>query len=138
MSSKVISSLISNDQSFSVNFDIIDYDKSIVSSPSLNIWKEIVLKLVQEEKYNSYIFIYHQLSVKDTLESISLTYYNTTKLWWLILVANDIIDPFDFLQNILDSAEGSVKIIKPEYISKILSKNNTNDISQYLGVTNVK
>lgn len=41
----------------------------------------------------------HTASVGETWEILSYKYYGTTKLYWAILYANNIIDPFVELQH---------------------------------------
>jgi hypothetical protein len=128
----------SNNNSFAVNFDVIEYDKKLTTSPSLDIWQEIIASLKTEEKYTTYLYLFHRVTQSDTLESISEFYYKTPNLWWLVLVANDIQDPFDFLRNQLNEDEdAAIKIIKPKYLSKILTNNTSTDMSKYLGIDNV-
>jgi hypothetical protein len=136
MPTKVINTLTPNDQSFAVNFDIISY-KTEVSQPILNIWTDLQVKIKQEEKVNSYLFLYHTVKVSDTLESISEQYYDTVRYWWLLLVVNDADEPFDFLQNKM-AEEEPLKIIKQQYLSNIIVNNNSIDLSKYLGITNDK
>ena len=54
---------------------------------------------------------------------LSYRYYGTTRLWWAILIANNIINPFQ------DAKTGDrIKILKKEAISEILSQiNNSNN-----------
>ena len=39
-------------------------------------------------------FLTHILKSNDTLESLSLKYYNNPTFWWVIAYFNDIQDPF--------------------------------------------
>ena len=41
----------------------------------------------------------HTCSKGETYENISFKYYGTVKLYWVILYANNIIDPFKELEN---------------------------------------
>ena len=50
---------------------------------------------------------------------LSNIYYGTTRLWWVILIANNIINPFE------DVKTGSrIKILKSTVVSEILSNIN--------------
>jgi hypothetical protein len=52
--------------------------------------------------------------------SLSFKHYGTTRLWWIILVANNISNPFDIIEGM------RVKILKKEIVSEVLSQiNNT-------------
>ena len=54
---------------------------------------------------------------------ISYKYYGTTRLWWTILIANNIINPFT------DVKTGTrIKILKKEVISEILSNINNSNV----------
>ncbi len=58
-------------------------------------------------------------SDSDDLYSLSYKYYQTTRLWWTILVANNIIHPFEELK------EGmKIKVLKAPVISQIISEIN--------------
>lgn len=39
-------------------------------------------------------WVAHKIKQGDTLESLSLKYYNNPTYWWIIAYFNDIIDPF--------------------------------------------
>lgn len=39
-------------------------------------------------------FVSHEVSPEDTLDSLSLTYYNNPTYWWVIAYFNKITDPF--------------------------------------------
>lgn len=67
---------------------------------------------IGNESYNEYV-----VSSKDSAYSISNKFYGTPKLWWLVLTANDITDPFT-----IPSLVGErIKIIKKSLIGKILT-----------------
>lgn len=134
MPSKVINTFTANDRSFSINFKLISYDPSLHNQPTLDIWKDLIVGLQQEEKQNGFLYIYHGLKTTDSLESISQDYYGSINLWWLILLVNDANDPFNFIQEKLYNDDLSIKVLKQEYINKIYSTNNTNDLSEYVGI----
>ena len=136
MTSKVISTIIPNDQAFAVNFDIIAYDKSIVSVPILDIWTDLSVQINQQDKYSTYLYLYHKLISSDTPEGISQQYYNTTNLWWLILLINQIQDPFDWIQTTIDNGQSNIFILKQQYIPQILSANTSKNLSMFLGNPN--
>lgn len=65
------------------------------------------------------LYTEHPWSGTDNFYHLSYKYYNTTRLWWVILTANNIINPFD------DIAPGTkLKILKQPVISQILSQMN--------------
>ena len=41
----------------------------------------------------------HTVSIGETPYSLSYKYYNTTQLWWVILVFNGIEDPFEIARS---------------------------------------
>jgi hypothetical protein len=58
----------------------------------------------------------------DSWYDLSNRYYGTTRLWWTILVANNIINPFK------DVKTGDrLKILKKEVISDILAQINSSN-----------
>jgi hypothetical protein len=137
MPSVLTKSILKNNQSnFSNNFEIVKYDNEITNAPILNIWKDINLKINQNEKYNAFLFLYHEVKNKDTLESISQSYYDTTSYWWLILLINEVSDPFDFLREKLNSDSSAIKILKPQHLNKILNTTNSFDFLNYIGYNN--
>lgn len=75
---------------------------------SLNITGEIDPQLYEYDEIYSFTSFY----------DLSNKYYNTPKLWWTILLANDIKNPFDVVVG------QRVKILKSVAINEILSKIN--------------
>lgn len=53
----------------------------------------------------------------ELLPSLSYRVYNTTSLWWVIALANNITNPLESL-----NPEDRLKIINTNYIQTILSK----------------
>lgn len=45
---------------------------------------------------STYIELYHKVSIKEAnrLDLIAFNYYGDSSMWWLIAIANNIIDPF--------------------------------------------
>lgn len=66
--------------------------------------------------FNEYTVVYG-----DTWPLISYKNYETTNLWWVILIANDIADA----TNIVPPST-KLKILKPEIVSLVLNEINTN------------
>lgn len=58
----------------------------------------------------------HLWSGTDNFYHLSYQYYNTTRLWWVILIANNIINPFDDIQ-----PGTKLKILKQPVVSQILA-----------------
>jgi hypothetical protein len=112
---------------FSSIFSKWIYDKGQISGVTLDIWKPLVLKISQEEKYNTQIFTaYRVLSTDYNLETISNNLYKKASLWWTILLANQEDDPFDFLQNVRDNDEGKyinseIKVFTANGLTKLLN-----------------
>lgn len=111
--------------SFTNLFPKIYYDKSVVSSPILDMWNSYRTYVFPEDAVNN-IYLYHIVSPKDTIYSISNTYYRTIELWWLVLVVNDATDPLTFLEDVMNSDQGNgpdgnktIKIIKDNYLPNI-------------------
>lgn len=59
------------------------------------------------------------LNEVDTWYDLSYRYYGTTRLWWIILVANNIQDAF------AEAVSGKkIKILKKEAVSEVLNQIN--------------
>lgn len=56
----------------------------------------------------------------DTWPLISYKNYNTTNLWWIILMCNDIMDP-----TTIAPPSTKLKILKTEVVSLVLTQINT-------------
>lgn len=60
------------------------------------------------------MFQAYNIQRNDTWPLISFKFYNTPNLWWLILLANNIVNPIkfpDFGEEILIPTEGLIKLI---------------------------
>lgn len=75
---------------------------------TLNIEGEIDPQLYDWDYAHSFVSFY----------SLSKKYYETTKLWWVILAANNIQNPFS-----VQSGQ-RVKILKPVAVNEILNQIN--------------
>jgi hypothetical protein len=51
---------------------------------------------------------------------LSYKFYGTVQLWWIILLANNIVNPFEDVKN-----GDKLKILKKEVVSQILSNINS-------------
>jgi len=115
----------------------IIYDADQVAQSSLDIWNayRIVANL---KKGNATIFFKYKVNSSDTLTKLSMAFYGTDRLYWVIPLINDAQDPFDFLKNVIDGSEGdsgNIKVLKVEYLSSIIFKmkiiKETNDSFKY-------
>jgi hypothetical protein len=111
--------------SFTNMFPKIYYDKSVLSSPILDIWNSYRTYVFPEDAADN-VYRYHPVSPRDTIYSISNIYYKTIELWWLVLVVNDATDPMTFLEDVLNGTNGvgpdgnkTIKIIRDEYLPQI-------------------
>lgn len=67
-------------------------------------------------------FVQYNVTYGDTWPYISYKVYNNTKLWWVITLANNIINPLDPLQS------GTIlKIPNIDVVSEILTQIATSD-----------
>ena len=75
-----------------------------------------ILKTVNfpKEMDNSYYTTYRVKS-NSPLTALSFKFYNTIKLWWLIVLANNINNPVSFIK-----PGTTLKIIRPQFIPQIL------------------
>jgi hypothetical protein len=106
-------------------FPKVYYDKSEISTPILDIWNNYRTFVFPEDATNN-AYRYHIVTPKDTLYSISNTYYRTIELWWLVPLVNDYPNPFTFLEDVMsgDFIPGpdknkTIKIIKDIYLPQI-------------------
>jgi hypothetical protein len=66
------------------------------------------------------LYTTHIWSGTDNFYTLSNQYYGTVRLWWAILVANNIMNPFEDIP-----AGKPIKILNQSVISVILSQINT-------------
>lgn len=66
---------------------------------------------------NERLYETHQVTSTDWLDNISYEYYETDALWWVIAMTNNIVNPFEGIN------EGdSLRILKYQYVYKILKE----------------
>jgi hypothetical protein len=65
------------------------------------------------------LYTEHLYNLSDDWYSLSQKYYGTSRLWWTILIANNIVNPFDDIQ-----PGTKMKILKGSVISEIISQMN--------------
>lgn len=53
-------------------------------------WIKRIIDISEEDTY-----ITVDMTRENRLDMISYEYYNTPRFWWVIAIANDILDPFD-------------------------------------------
>ena len=117
--------------SFSNLFPEILYDDES-RGLSLDIWNNYKITINPISDAVDTYFMY-QVKRGDSITLLSNTYYGTTRLWWIILIANDAQDPFDFLENVLDGSEGSngmIKIYKKQVVDQLMYDIQRNKITQ--------
>jgi hypothetical protein len=113
-----------SDSLFSNLFPKLHYDPSEISEPILDIWSSFRLQLNPADLSDD-AYIKHEVTQIDTLYSISKLYYNTIELWWFVALMNDAVNPYTFLEDVLDgtwNGQGNPKVIKimrPAYLPKI-------------------
>jgi hypothetical protein len=115
---------MSRDEGFYNLFPEITYDKDQVGQLSLDIWNNYRTVILPKNTTND-PYIFHNVVETDTIEGLSRIYYNTDRLWWLILLINDADDPFEFLTNALykrNNSNRAIKILKLSYVNPILTR----------------
>lgn len=107
----------------------------ITSLPKLNAYNyENLFRVYRDSEDNPYYYnILNSIALPDDLDPniyyefvvpgpfipwtvLSYRIYGTIKLWWIICLANKIINPITFPVN-----GSKLKIIRPEYVREILS-----------------
>jgi len=78
----------------------------------LNIWKsyDIIDKIKNNEDYISY----YDVNDNDWWDDISYDRYENENLWWVIALANDVINPFEEL-----NSGDSIKTIDNRFLYQI-------------------
>jgi hypothetical protein len=116
---------MARDESFINLFPEIIYDKDQIGQISLDIWNNYKV-IFNPKDTTDEPFLYHSVVSTDTIENLASKYYNDSRLWWVILVVNDVEDPFDFIQDVLNKKHRKedrvIKIIKPNYIPSIIDR----------------
>lgn len=59
----------------------------------------------------------YSVKYNDTWPTISYKHYNTTKLWWIIALANNVLNPINFL-----NPGNIIKIPKTFVVTEILTQ----------------
>lgn len=110
------------------------YQNNIKALPNLNAYRyEKIFKLYQTsnsqyfynllqsvflpEKIDPRTLFYLTIKKSQPWTMVSFNAYQTIELWWLILLVNNIYNPFE-----LPKAGTVIKIIKPEFIPQILKE----------------
>jgi len=89
-----------------------DYDRDLPISSNLRLYnvlqttedREVFLNVfrsysVSEEIYNNEsLFDYYTVKEDDWLDNISTQFYKTPYLWWIVAVFNNIINPYEELE----------------------------------------
>jgi prophage DNA circulation protein len=57
----------------------------------------------------------YRVKSNSPLTALSFKFYNTIKLWWLIVLANNINNPVSFIP-----PGTTLKVIKPQFVPQIL------------------
>lgn len=113
-----------SDSVFSNLFAKIYYNPDEISQPILDMWSSFRLSAIPADLSDD-AFIKYQVLASDTIYSISNKFYQSIDYWWLVLIMNDVVNPYTFIEDIIDgtwNGEGNQKIIKimrPEYLPKI-------------------
>ena len=93
-------------------FTVYDDDGILI----LNMNNTITL----EDDIDKTLYTEHLYNLSDDWYSLSNKYYGNSRLWWLILVANKIANPFEDIQ-----PGTKLKILKGSVVGEILSQINT-------------
>jgi len=112
------------------------YQNKIAGLPELKLTRyENIFKLYKKDNFYFYNIlkgiylpsnldetkVYYQLiATRMPWTLVSYNAYNTTDLWWLICLANNIFNPVKFPE------QGTLlKIIKPTYVTQVLDEIQT-------------
>lgn len=84
----------------------------------LDVWNSYRVRVLPNQ-FTSDAYIEYNPSTSDTLYGLANKYYDDPALWWVIPLINDAEDPFDFIQDSVDSGT-AILVLKNTYISSIL------------------
>jgi len=71
--------------------------------------------IIDEIKNNEDYIIFHYVDHSDWWDTIAYKYYENEKLWWIVALTNDIINPFEELL-----VGDKIKIIDNRWLYKII------------------
>lgn len=75
----------------------------------LNVFRSYVVS--NDIKNQDMLFQYYQVELNDWLDLISNKFYQTPYLWWVVAIFNDILNPFEDLE------EGMIlKVLRYDYV----------------------
>ena len=131
---------------FFQSFPFTTYDISGEQTKSLRLVKDIFarVKVLNSIKAESFIYYLYDVKDGDTPEILANNYYGNPNRHWIILLANDIVDPFydwpltytNFVEYI-KSKYGSVNTAQTTYahyekiITKLDSVTSTTTVNKY-------
>ena len=78
----------------------------------LNIFKSFIMD--NKVKENNIFFDIYLAEEDEWWDNISYKYYQSERLWWLICLMNDIVNPFEELE-----AGQQIKILKEGYLYNV-------------------
>lgn len=62
-------------------------------------------------KTNSFLFQWYTVEEDEFIDDISVKFYGTPSLWWLVADVNELVNPFEALEDGM-----SIKILRADYI----------------------
>jgi hypothetical protein len=81
----------------------------------LNIFRAYIIN--NNVQNNVLFYSTYEVSDSDWFDTISQKYYDTSYLWWLIPLMNNMVNPFEDL-----NPGDNLKILKPEYLYQLLNE----------------
>ena len=122
--------------SYFSNFRLTGYDLDRTNSQNFKIVTDIFVrtKLIESLKNELFVFYKYDVTDGDTPESLAYKYYGSTSRHWIILFANNIVDPFydwpltyENFNNFLIDKYGSIENSKTgiHHYEKIITKTDS-------------
>ena len=71
---------------------------------------------LDQDNINPLNYTTHEVTRYDSLYTLSLKYYKTKSLWWVIGVTNNIDNPFVLTENVGEE----IKILTPSFVGEML------------------
>lgn len=84
----------------------------------MNIFRDY--KIADYAKGNNVYFDLYTCEDEDWWDNISFKHYNTERLWWLVCEMNDIVNPFEEIDEGLQ-----VKVLKEDYLYNVFKAIST-------------
>ena len=81
----------------------------------MNIWRSFTIN--DDITSETIFYNTHEVDNDEWWDNISYYHYGTSKLWWVIAMMNDTVNPFEELE-----VGSNIKILREEYVYQLLQE----------------